>query len=285
MLHLRHQACTDPDAHRDEVFCVPTFMLKRNSEAHKGDYGRVMVIGGSETFYGAPLLSSLGAEAIGVDLIYPVLPPQHLEAAKGYSLNFLLSAFKTPHLSTADVKSILRSSEKMQAVVLGPGLGTHPETQRAVKLLLGELQVPTVVDAEALMYSNRLPKVCVMTPHRGEFKELTGKDPTPENVQQAAKDLSVVMLCKAPLDRVAYQEKLAMNTTGNPLMTVGGTGDVLSGVVAGLLAQGMEAFEAALQGVRLVGLAGDRIAERQGSLRAMDLVYELPRLIQEELRA
>jgi len=258
-------------------------MLKRHSESRKGDHGRVLVIGGSEMFYGAPILASLGAEATGVDLIYPFIAPQHLEATKSYSLNFILNAFKKTHLSSVDVKTILRLSEKMQAVVIGPGLGTHPETKTAVKALLNGLNVPTVIDASALTYSNRLPKVCIMTPHQGEFKTLTGKETTPENVQQAASDLKVVMLCKGARAIIADQDQVAMNDTGNPFMTVGGTGDVLSGVVAGFLAQGMTAFEAAQQGVRLLGLAGDRIAESQGSLRALDLIYQLPALIQQEL--
>jgi len=258
-------------------------MLKRNRNSHKGDHGRVMIIGGSEMFYGAPILSSLGAEATGVDLIFPYLPPQHSEAAKQYSLNFILSTFKKSHLSSADVKSILRMSEKMQAVVIGPGLGTHKETQAAVKTLLSELQIPTVVDASGLFYTNKLPKTCVMTPHQGEFKELTGKEATPENIQQAANDLGVVMLCKGSKDVIAHQEDVAINDTGNPLMTVGGSGDVLSGVVAGLLAQGMNAFEAAHQAVRLLAIAGERLAETQGSLRAMDLVYQIPQLVQQEL--
>ena len=258
-------------------------MLKRNPNSHKGDHGRIMIIGGSEMFYGAPILASLGAEAAGADLVFPYLPPQHIDAAKGYSLNFILSAFKKPHLTPADVKSILRMSEKMQVVVIGPGLGTHNETKVAVKTILNELKVPTVIDASALTYSNNLPKVCIMTPHRGEFKELTGKEATADNIQKAANDLGIVLLCKGPQDIVAHQEKVAMNKTGNPLMTVGGSGDVLSGLIAGLLAQGVPAFEAALQGARLLGMAGDRLAELQGSLRAMDLVYQIPNLVKQEL--
>lgn len=258
-------------------------MIKRNKNSHKGDHGRVMVIGGSEMFYGAPLLASLAAEAAGVDLIFPYLPSQHIDAAKGYSLNFILSAFEKPHLSNSDVKSIVRMSEKMEVVVIGPGLGTHNETKAAIKTLLNELEIPTVVDASALTYSNNLPKTCIMTPHHGEFKELTGKEPAPEAIQQASIDLGVTMLCKGSEDVIANAEKISINKTGNPLMTVGGSGDVLAGFVAGLLTQGLPAFEAALQGARLLGIAGDRLAELQGSLRAMDLIYQLPNLIQQEL--
>ena len=255
-------------------------MLERNPNSKKGDNGRVLVIGGSETFYGAPILSALAAEATGVDLVYPWLPPMHVEAAKKYSLNFIIQEFKQNHLSPEDTGPILKSSEKMDAVVIGPGLGTHPDTKKAVKNLLGHLTVPTVIDASALLYTQKLPEVTVLTPHRGEFKEITGEDASPESVQKWAKHLGVIMVCKGPEDIMAWNKELAINKTGNAFMTVGGTGDTLAGLIAGLIAQKMEPFEAVKLATKLLGKIADEIAKQQHGVKAQMLIANIPEALQ-----
>jgi hydroxyethylthiazole kinase-like uncharacterized protein yjeF len=246
-------------------------MLNRKKDSHKGDNGKVMIVGGSEMFYGAPILSALGAEYSGVDLVFPFIPPVHVDAAKTYSLNFIIQTFTENHLTMKDVKNILNFSKKADSVVIGPGLGTNPQTKQAAKALLAHLQVPTVVDASALMYSNTFPKTTVLTPHRGEFKELTGDDPTPKNVQKWAKELKVTIVCKAPEDIIADKDELALNDTGNAMMTVGGSGDVLSGLIGGLIAQGMKPFDAGRYGTEILGEIAEDIANRQANLRAIEL--------------
>lgn len=254
-------------------------MLERKKDSRKGDNGKVMIIGGSPMFYGAPILCSLAAEYSGVDLVFPFLPPQHIEAAKTHSLNFILSRFQEEMLASKDVKTILNFSKKVDAIVIGPGLGTDPKTKEAVKSLLSNLEVPTVVDASALMYTNHLPKTCILTPHRGEFLEMTGDDPTPENVQKWSKNLKATIICKGPEDIIANKDEIAINKTGNALMTVGGTGDVLAGFLGGLLAQGMEPFEAGKYATHVLGSIGENLAELEASIRAVDLVYGLPAAI------
>lgn len=251
-------------------------MLKRKKDSHKGDNGKVMVIGGSPMFYGAPILCALAAEHSGVDLVYPFIPKEHLEAAKTYSLNFILQHFKEAELSPKDVKGILSFSKQVDCVVIGPGLGTAAQTKTAIKSLLSHLQVPTVVDASALMYTNQLPEVCVLTPHRGEFLNMTGDDPTPKNVQKWSKNLKATIVCKGPEDIIADDDEIAINNTGNALMTVGGTGDVLAGFIAGLIAQGASPFDACKYGTRILGLVAENLAEMENSLRAIDLAYALP---------
>jgi NAD(P)H-hydrate epimerase len=256
-------------------------MLDRKKDSHKGDHGRIMVIGGSPLFYGAPILTSLAAEYSGVDLVYPVLPESQVPTIKNYSLNLIIQTFKGDYLTPDDVKGIAGMAEKMDAVVIGPGLGNESKTQNAVKKLLSLMTVPTVVDASALIFTNHLPGITVLTPHRGEFKELTGEDATPENVQKWAKQLGCTILCKGPEDIIADSDELSINKTGTTLMTVGGTGDVLSGFIGGLLAQGVEPFDAAKHAVHLLGIAGEEISGYQGSLRAIDLVYQIPQLLPE----
>ncbi|MBU0727930.1 NAD(P)H-hydrate dehydratase [Patescibacteria group bacterium] len=251
-------------------------MIDRKKDSHKGENGKVMIIGGSQMFHGAPILCSLGAEYSGVDLVFPFLPKAHADAAKTYSLNFILHTFVEDVLSNKDVKTIVNFSKKMDVVVMGPGLGTDPKTKIAVKSLLKNLSVPTVVDASALFYTNIFPKNTVLTPHRGEFKELTGDDPTPENVQKWAKDLGVTIVCKGPEDIIADGDEIAINDTGNSLMTVGGTGDVLSGLIGGLIAQGMTPFDAGKYATKILGQTAENLSDMQSSIRAVDLAYAIP---------
>lgn len=246
-------------------------MLNREKDSHKGDNGKVVIVGGSEMFYGAPILSALGAEYSGVDLVFPFIPPIHVDAAKTYSLNFIIQPFAENHLTIKDVKNIMNFSKKSDVIVIGPGLGTNPKTKEAVKALLTHLQIPTVVDASALMYSNTFPKTTVLTPHRGEFKELTGSDPTPKNVQKWAKDMKVTIVCKAPEDIIADKDELAINKTGNAMMTVGGSGDVLSGLIGGLIAQGLTPFDAGRYGTEMLGEIAEDLASSQANLRAIQL--------------
>jgi len=235
-----------------------------------------MIIGGSSVFYGAPLMCSLGAEYSGVDLVFPVLPKQHLEVAKTYSLNFILQHFKEDNFSQKDVKALAKASQSMDCVVIGPGLGKDGETKAAAKELLGEIKVPTVVDAGALVYSNNLPETCIFTPHRGEFRALTGEEPHPENIQKWARDMGIIIVCKGPEDIIANKDEVAINTTGNAMMTVGGTGDVLAGLIGGLIAQKIDAFEACKIATRILGETAEGYEGMEHSLRAVDLAYTLP---------
>ena len=227
-------------------------------------------------FHGAPILCSLGAEYSGVDLIFPFIPPIQAESAKSYSLNFITQTFEGNVLTNKDVKSILNFSKNVDVVVVGPGLGTDSKTKTAVKNLLSHLSVPTVIDASALLYTNSLPKTAILTPHRGEFKELTGDDPTPDNVQKWAKNLNATIVCKGPEDIIADSDELAINNTGNAMMTVGGTGDVLSGFIGGLIAQGMTPFDAGQYATKILGKTAENLSGIQNSIRAIDLARAIP---------
>lgn len=254
-------------------------MIERKKDSHKGENGKVIVVGGSPMFHGAPILCSLGAEYSGVDLVFPFIPKVQVEAVKTYSLNLIIQTFVEEVLSEKDTKNILNFCKKSDVIVMGPGLGTDPKTKKAVKSLLSNLQIPTVVDASALLFTNTFPKNTVLTPHRGEFKELTGDDPTPENVQKWAKDMGVTIVCKGPEDVIADEDEIAINNTGNSFMTVGGTGDVLSGFIGGLMAQGMSGFDAGKCATKILGIAAENLTEMQANIRAIDLVHQIPTLM------
>jgi NAD(P)H-hydrate epimerase len=251
-------------------------MIQRKINSHKGDNGKIMIIGGNARFHGAPILCALGAEYSGVDMIYPFMPPCHAQVARTYSCNFILDTFAETMLTLKDVTRILNLSKDMDAVVIGPGLGTHKNTKAAVKKLLANLKVPTVVDACAIMFSNQLPKDVVFTPHHGEFRELTGQEPNAKNARKLAETLKATIVLKGPQDIIATPDEVAINDTGNALMTVGGSGDVLSGVIGGFIAQGYSCFEAGKLGVRMLGLAGESLGATQASVRAIDLAMAIP---------
>jgi len=254
-------------------------MLERKKDSHKGENGKVMVVGGSDMFHGAPILCALAVEHTGVDLVFPFIPKSQAEAAKTYSLNFIIQTFEGDVLTAKDAKAIVNFSKQVDVVVIGPGLGADSKTKSAVKSILSKLEVPTVVDASALMYTNHLPDVCVLTPHQREFKNMTGDEPTAKNVQKWSKNLKATIVCKGPEDIIADREDIAINKTGTPLMTVGGTGDVLAGFIGGLIAQGMDPFEAGKFATRTLGLLAENLADLQGSFRAADLVYSIPAAI------
>lgn len=254
-------------------------MLNRKKDSHKGQNGKVMIIGGNHMFHGAPILCTLGAEFSGADLVFPFIPPVHADALKNHSLNCIIQTFHENILTSKDVKRIVHFSKNVDSVVIGPGLGSDAKTKRAIKTLLTHLKIPTIIDASALFYTNTFPKTAILTPHQGEFHELTGDEPTTKNVQKWAKHFKVTIVCKGHEDIIANSDNIAINKNGNALMTVGGTGDVLSGLIGGLVAQGIEPFEAGKIATKALGQAGDHLANINGTLRAIDLVHEIPALL------
>lgn len=251
-------------------------MKERDPNSHKGDHGIVLVVGGNEVFHGAPILAALGAEHSGADLVLPFVPYHHAELTRGYSLNFIVNNFEKSHLSSKDTRHILTFSKKSDVVVLGPGLGNAAETVTAVKALFKKIQKPMVIDASALMYSANFPEGSVLTPHRSEFKDLTGEEPTEKNVQKWARDLKVTILVKGPKDIIASADELISCKTGNALMTVGGTGDVLAGFIGGLMAQGYASVDACQIATSTLGNIAETIAESQSSLRAHEMAKLIP---------
>lgn len=253
--------------------------MKRNPHSHKGENGKVMIIGGSEIFYGAPILCALGAEASGVDLVFPFIPRNIFQTAQNHSLNFILNSFHEKHLSTKDIEPILKQSEEVDAIAIGPGLSENKETIQTIKELFLKLEIPVVIDASAILFNHTFPKKSILTPHRGEFEKLTGDKPTEQNVQKWSKNLGVTILCKGPTDIIASEKKLITNESGNALMTVGGTGDVLSGLVVGLIAQKIEAMEACHLATQALGNAAEKLSHHQASLKAVDLIDRIPKIL------
>jgi NAD(P)H-hydrate epimerase len=272
---------------------VIAIMEPRPSESHKGDFGRLLVIGGSETYSGAPAFVALAALRTSVDLAYIAAPRETAYAISAMSPDLITLKLDGDYMNTENLSVVRRDLEKATAVVLGPGLGLHKETQDAVKEILKVIEakkMPLLLDADALKafaeFKHRLETPTVLTPHAGEYEILT-KTKLPQSthgrielVKQAAQDLDAVILLKSHVDIITDGYRVKLNFTGNPGMTVGGTGDVLSGIVGAFLARGVAPFEAAVAGAFINGAAGDFVkAEKGHHMVASDLLSWIPKVM------
>jgi hydroxyethylthiazole kinase-like uncharacterized protein yjeF len=277
-----------------DVFLVTK---KRSPSAHKGDLGRVLVIGGSEVFSGAPTLVSLAALRTGVDIAYLAAPAKTAQAISSISPDLITLKLDSNHLKPSNMAELKPYIDTVDAVVLGPGLGLHSDTKEFVKACIAKVEEagkPLLLDADGLKafaeFKRSLKAPAVLTPHAGEYAILTGQK-LPENieervamVQKTATQLNTVVLLKGKVDVVCSKKRVKLNFTGNPGMTVGGTGDVLSGIVGALLAQKADAFEAAVAGAFVNGAAGDFVASEVGyHMVATDLLDWIPHVLDDPM--
>ncbi|MEM3013800.1 MAG: NAD(P)H-hydrate dehydratase [Candidatus Bathyarchaeia archaeon] len=272
---------------------VAILVKPRPSESHKGDFGRLLVIGGSETYVGAPAFVALAALRTGVDLAYVATPHETAYTISSMSPDLITIKLEGDFLNKENLSTIRRNLDKATAVVIGPGLGLQKETQETIKeivRIVDEKRIPLLLDADALKafaeFKHRLKTPTVLTPHLGEYEILTGTK-LPQNtegrislVKQTSQDLDVVVLLKSHIDIITDGTAVKLNFTGNPGMTVGGTGDILSGIVGALLARGVAPFKAAVAGAFINGAAGDFVkAEKGEHMVASDLLEWIPKVM------
>ncbi len=268
-------------------------MRKRDPASHKGDYGRVFVIAGSEGMTGAAIMAAQAAMRAGAGLVTLGIPASQNAVVASHLICAMtkpLPETEAKTISFAALEVILSQVEKSDVIALGPGLSRHEETQRLVIDLVSKLRRPTVVDADGL---NALvghldifggQNEFILTPHPGEMARLMGTDVA--DVQRRRTDLAAelarvtgtIVVLKGYGTVVTDGRRVYVNQTGNAGMATGGAGDVLTGAIAGLRGQGMPALEAATLGVYVHGLAGDLARDRLGetAIIATDLLEELP---------
>lgn len=263
---------------------------RRDPMSHKGMNGRVLIVGGSLEFYGAPLLCGLGALYGGTDLVYLMVPESNFDVTRSHYPDFIVSSFSGEYLKMDGVDGIMEMAKKCDAILIGPGLGDREETMEALQKLVKNLRIPTILDASAIQVFQQIKDVpeqqIVLTPHHNEFEALTGKDIKIAGsmsgkvvlMRTLATDLKINILLKGPQDIIASEEgEMVSSSTGNAGMTVGGSGDVLSGFIAGLIAQGVGPFAACQIGAFMMGRAGDELKKIKGNCySASDLAMELP---------
>jgi len=277
-----------------ELYCGPgefALLPGRTRDAHKGDAGRVLVIGGGP-YTGAPAFSAMAAMRTGVDLSFVATPESAAIPVAIYSPSIIVHPLAGEILCEDHVKEVLSLSKDMDVVAIGPGLGNAPETIAAVRSIVRQITKPLVIDADAIAACGSRTEVLkkktgVITPHAGEFKKLTGRtvsetdlESRAEAVKDSAKRLKMTILLKGPVDVISDGIYVKFNRIHNEAMTVGGTGDVLTGAVAGFIAQGASPFAAARLGAFTVGLAGNMAFEELSyGLLATDVADKIPYVV------
>jgi NAD(P)H-hydrate epimerase len=267
--------------------------MPRDVDAHKGNYGLALIVGGSRGMAGAVSLAGMAALRGGAGLVRLAVPDVCLDTVAALEPSYMtapLASDRRGRISLDALPQILNHAEQATVVALGPGLGRSLGLDALVTGLYKGLPQPLVVDADGLNALAARPDVLgqpgglrILTPHPGEFQRLSGGKPASRNervkaVADLASRLGSVVVLKGHRTLIADSRRTVVNTTGNPGMATGGSGDVLTGLIAALVSQGMECFDAAQLGVYLHGLAGDLAAEGLGqeSLTARDLVAHLP---------
>jgi len=255
---------------------IPYYVVMRALNSHKGENGTVAIIGGSSRMHGAPIFCALSAEASGVDLVFIGLPEPHSTVAKMASLNVQVYPFSGEELLKEDVGPMLQMLAVIDCAVIGPGLSRHADTLHAIERIISGTPCPLVIDATALQ-PNTLALVAgrnaVVTPHLGELERM---GIAPEDIGQRAQASGTTIIVKGQIDHIAGPDgQMHEVTGGNAGLTVGGTGDALAGLIAGLIAQGMDHTEAAILASTVIKTAGDRLAEEKGFHYTTKEVIEL----------
>jgi len=274
--------------------------LKRPATAHKGDFGRVFVLAGSRGMTGAAHLAGMAALRSGAGLVTIGIPDAvYLVIAKRES-ELMIRPFPSTNKGTLSLKGfpeMERFCATQNVLAIGPGLSQHITTQKLIRKVLEKTELPLVIDADglnALKGHLKILDVCrdraVLTPHPGEFVRVFGGklDDSDALRKKRALDTAqkhgVIIVLKGHHTVIAAPGgNCHVNTTGNPGMATAGSGDVLTGVIAALMGQGLSCFEAACVGVYVHGLAGDLAAKKVGqvSLTAGDILRFLPDVFKE----
>ncbi len=273
-------------------FQVKRLLPDRDPWGHKGSFGRVLLLCGSRGFTGAAYLAAMGALRTGAGLVFLGVP-ESIYAIEAVKLNEPM-VFPLPDeagkLSADAIPEIRKRMTNMDAVLIGPGLGQSEGTFEVVKAVLEAAECPVVLDADGINVLSAHRDIVrgrkgttILTPHDGEFVRLggeTGQDRM-ASARKLARDLGCILLLKGHETCITDGFTDYLNKTGNPGMAVGGSGDVLAGMIVSLLGQHIPPLEAAALGAWLHGSAGDLCADELGQYGMLptDMLQKLPRLL------
>ena len=275
-------------SHDDVLNILPD----RKRDSHKGDYGKILLLCGSRGFTGAAALAAMGALRTGAGLVY-VGVPESIYAIEAMKLTEAI-VFPLPEedgkLSSKAIPEIRKYLQTMDAVLIGCGLGLSVGTMAVLDAVLREFSGPVVVDADGITMLTSCPELLkerkfptILTPHEGEFLRLNIalEEARLTGAMLAAKELGCILLRKGHKTIITDGERCYLNPTGNPGMAVGGSGDVLAGIIIALLGQKIPPLEATACAAWLHGAAGDRCARKLGQYAMLptDMLNELPYLL------
>ncbi|MBT3864832.1 NAD(P)H-hydrate dehydratase [Candidatus Peregrinibacteria bacterium] len=273
---------------------VKKLLRKRADSSHKGDNGRLLIVGGSAEYHGAPILAAKAALRAGADLVYLYVPACNYDVTRAASPDFIVQKFEGDYFGADAASAAIEFGKTCDAALVGPGFGRVDsgagEAVEGAIEMLKKLHIPTVLDSSAIFALKRIKKFpldqdVVITPHQNEFTNLVDRDMKIDEddtqsiilLRSIAMDLHINVVLKGAVDLIASDEgDVVKNRTGNSGMTVGGTGDVLAGIVASLLAQGNPGFVAAQGAAYLTGEAGDMAYKKYGlGLMASDVADDV----------
>ncbi len=270
---------------------VKTLLPKRLPIYHKGDCGKILMLCGSVGYTGAPALAAMGALRCGAGLVYLGVPKEiyDIEAVKLLEPVVFPLADCDGMLSTDAITEIESRLKGMDALLIGPGIGKSVGAEEVLKFVLAQFDGPVVVDADGINLLGKhkdivrgRTKPTILTPHSGEFQRIGYlSDNRVDSAVQLAKDLGCIVVLKGHESVTTDGRTVYLNKTGNPGMAVGGSGDVLAGIILALLGQKMDPLLAAACGVWLHGAAGDLCEKEMGqySMLPSDILMALPRLL------
>lgn len=290
------------DVHLLDPSTLAVLLPPRPATAHKGDFGHVLIVAGAEGTSGAAILAARAAVRSGAGLVTAAVPQtilSEVETGSIESMSVGVPQTDSEGLGNGALEAWQHAAAGKTVVALGPGIGTEGRTPATVRAFCQELDLPLVLDADGVnAYAGRAKDLSaraaptILTPHPGELARLLGVDAAAiednrlESVRKASEQTGAVVVLKGHLSLVADPTGgVYVNPTGNAGMATGGSGDVLTGMIAALLGQGVDALAAAQLGTYVHGLAGDLAAEDAGelSLAASDLLAELPKAFQQVL--
>lgn len=264
------------------------FYPKRNKDSRKGDFGRIIVAGGSERYAGCLAFNGLAALRAGADLSIIVAPERAANIAAGYSLDLITVPCDTRYPEPDKVAEVL---DKGDSLVVGCGVERTHKAHAALVSIIRKCTKPIVADAEALHAIAEKPvvvkgKKIVLTPNGGEYRTLAGQSwPQTESARRRAVKLlarryGCTVIVKGSLDFISDGDRVEIDRAGSPYMTKGGYGDLLAGVLATHLARGRSPFDAARAAALVVGLSGEKAAKIFGEgLTASDVLATIPSIL------
>ncbi len=254
---------------------------RRFETGHKGNHGRILVVGGGE-FTGAPALAALASYYAGADIVTLIVPESIYEIVASFSPNLIVRKVKGDAITPKHLDEIVEIARKHHVAVLGMGVGKNEEFKEFVAEFLKHVS-KAVLDADGLISDVPENVECILTPHAGEFKRVFGLDASLENAKKVAEKLDAVILLKGKEDVITDGNRVKVNRSGNAGMTVGGTGDVLAGIAGAFLALS-DAFWSACASAFVNGRAGELCFDELGyNYTATDLIRKIPIAIKEAL--
>lgn len=254
----------------------------RKSMSHKGQNGIVLIIGGSEDYSGSPALVGLSALAVlrsGADLVFVAAPENVAWNINNFAPEIITRKVKCKNFNEKNISDVLKLTKNVDVVVIGNGLSLRKQTKDFIQNIVKKIKNPMIIDADALKVI-KLQDVnnSVFTPHAKEWKALMKKSKV-KNVKEAQKILknNVLVLKGHPKTRIVTKNKILISSTGNASMTKGGVGDILAGLIAGLIAQGNNLLTSAYTAVHVNGKSGEALYKKKGfGWLASELCKQIP---------